>query len=590
LWVGTAKGLVQRNAEGGWRRFGNIERAIAENPIRVLASDPAGVMWTATPTALYRWDTGFHEIKHNGTSIENVTALVASSDGMWIGTPDRVQRWQNAAPSPVHDAPLMSELEFGFDPRGKLVDAGPAAALPGMLALDARGALWIGRADGLWVVNRDVVDHVDPRPVTALIAGFVANEDGVFALETGKLVRVLDQCAAAIICEGRRTVWAATDVLSVAATAGGTAPPLPRIQRFDIAGATTTPIHTTGGDAEIAYTVVGSAGVIGVEFRYRLDGRDQDWISAGARTNASYADLSPGKYVFRVAARTQRSGWSNEAVLPFVLDPRFWQTGWFHALVLTMLIVAAVGLAFAGRVRRLRRERVAARAVEQRIETEVTHARETERFAAYGQMVAGVAHEVRQPLFAITTTSYVIREKLKDPDLASQVALLDREAKRMASLMDDLLDFARPAQLLKGPTALAPLLAETLEVVSVDPQGPPIVVDAIDVREAVIDRGRMQQVLINLLQNARKHAHGATRIALSAHDLGERIAIEVRDDGAGIPPERLSRLFEPFFTTGNGTGLGLPIAKRIVELHDGTLEVRSDERGTCFVISIPRGT
>ncbi|MFO0748213.1 MAG: ATP-binding protein [Myxococcota bacterium] len=351
-----------------------------------------------------------------------------------------------------------------------------------------------------------------------------------------------------------------------------------------------------------------------LRFRYRLDGVDADWVDAGSRRVAMYTGLDPGVRTFRVAALADGAAdYGPEASIALELRPAFVETAVFKAL-LAALALALVALVHRWRTRQLvarqrllghlvdertrelahaQSELVALNAdLEQRVDRAVTSLRAAERMAAYGHTVAGVAHEVRQPLFALGTTAFVLGDKLRDrPELAGELQLLDRETRRMNRVMEELLDFAKPRELLLGPTDLAGLVREAVDTFRAehDPEARVPVTLALDeaLGEVRLDAGRLQQVLVNLLHNAQKHAAGLTRVTVATLAAGPgRVAIEVGDDGRGIAPGDLERVFEPFFTTG-GTGLGLAIARRIVVEHGGDMTVRSSAAGTTFRIELP---
>src|SRR6185295_15073329 len=232
--------------------------------------------------------------------------------------------------------------------------------------------------------------------------------------------------------------------------------------------------------------------------------------------------------------------------------------------------------------------------------------------AAYGHMVAGVAHEVRHPIFALQAAAYVLTDGLAErTELRPQLNILERETKRMTTLMDDLLQFARPAELVFAPADVKALLHSAVETYRDEHPGDAIEIDvqaADGLPAVVLDRSRLAQVLLNLMDNARKHAAGLTRITLTAQadgpvagagpvagtgpvagkDGGPAVRLSVANDGAGVAADHLSRLFEPFYTTGRGSGLGLAIVRRIVQDHSGTIDVESKpEGGTVFTIGIP---
>src|SRR5262249_40805436 len=153
-----------------------------------------------------------------------------------------------------------------------------------------------------------------------------------------------------------------------------------------------------------------------------------------------------------------------------------------------------------------------------RVQNGISALREAERMAAYGTMVASVAHEIRHPIFAVKAAAYILKEKIQnEKDFSKQFAILDRETARMARLMDDLLEFAKPASLLLTNVEPLSLLDEAKNTFLTNHPGKVnIEISAPnDLPAVVLDRDRILQVLLNLMTNAQKHATGLTQIRLS---------------------------------------------------------------------------
>ncbi|PWT87916.1 MAG: hypothetical protein C5B54_11505 [Acidobacteria bacterium] len=240
------------------------------------------------------------------------------------------------------------------------------------------------------------------------------------------------------------------------------------------------------------------------------------------------------------------------------------------------------------------------RTLERRVQEGIDALRQAEQMAAYGRLVAGVAHEVRHPVFAIQASAYVLNEKLKDrEDLQAQLKTIDRETRRMAALMDDLLEFGRPPTLLLSATDPVQMLNEVVDIFRTTHDSDSIQISiqpADQVPKVTMDKNRMQQVFLNLMGNVQRHAKGATEVQVSVEPVlivaGERkpswVSFRVQDNGPGIPASQLDQIFEPFYTTGKGTGLGLSIAQRIIADHGGKIDVDSmPGKGTKFTILIP---
>jgi signal transduction histidine kinase len=265
--------------------------------------------------------------------------------------------------------------------------------------------------------------------------------------------------------------------------------------------------------------------------------------------------------------------------------------------------VLSAGLAtvlYHGRVQRLvAREHVRTleevnRDLEQRVALGIDRLRATERLAAYGQLVAGVAHEVRHPVFALRAAAYLIAQKAGElgPDLATPIRTLREETDRMSRLMEDLVQFSREPVLARAtidPSELLETTAASFRAAHGD--GLPAIVVEVEpgLPQISIDRDRMIQVLLNLAVNARRHAGGVTRIVLGAARRADGgVRLRIANDGRGIDPAVLPRIFEPFYTGGGGTGLGLAIVDRIVRTHGATIAVESGlAAGTSFTIDLP---
>jgi two-component system, NtrC family, sensor histidine kinase HydH len=208
------------------------------------------------------------------------------------------------------------------------------------------------------------------------------------------------------------------------------------------------------------------------------------------------------------------------------------------------------------------------------------------RLASLGQMSAVLAHEIRNPLASLKGNAQLLARALPESELPRRKA--DRvvdEAIRLERLTNDLLEFARTAELEREPVDPVALVRE----VSRDYGGQIEVVATSAPASWPLDRERMRQVLANLVSNAVQAAGGRVRATVAA--TGGTLEIEVRDWGPGIPAEDRGRIFEPFYTKRTrGTGLGLAISRRLVELHGGTIEAGdAADGGAVFRVRIPEG-
>jgi PAS domain S-box-containing protein len=218
--------------------------------------------------------------------------------------------------------------------------------------------------------------------------------------------------------------------------------------------------------------------------------------------------------------------------------------------------------------------------------------RQSEQMAEIGSIVAGVAHEVRNPLFSISATLDAFESRFRDAEGYSRyLGVLRGEIQRLTTLMKDLLDFGRPSRPEFAPCRVDDVIEPALAACAPLARRKPVAVRWERVAElppALADRARMTQVLQNLIENAVHFSRPGGEVRVSAHAVRERtqawVEIEVKDSGPGFDPEDLARLFEPFFTRRRGgTGLGLSIVKRIVYDHGGEVNAENHPEGGAAV-------
>jgi hypothetical protein len=217
-----------------------------------------------------------------------------------------------------------------------------------------------------------------------------------------------------------------------------------------------------------------------------------------------------------------------------------------------------------------------------------------EHFSTLGELATGLAHEIRNPLAGIAGVVEIIARDLPSTSPACAVVKdVRHEISQINRIITDLLDTARPRSPQVRPADLNTTVEHSVMLARQQALSKPITIDFhknSSLPDIPHDGDQIHQVLLNLLLNAIQAIEGPGMIKVELDEVGPRVAVRVTDSGRGIAAENLPDIFKPFFTTkGNGTGLGLSLARRIVEEHHGTIEVASTVgKGTRMSVYLPK--
>ena len=216
-----------------------------------------------------------------------------------------------------------------------------------------------------------------------------------------------------------------------------------------------------------------------------------------------------------------------------------------------------------------------------------------ERLAAVGKAVSEIAHDMRTPLMAIGGFSSQVARTLEAGDPSQKkLEIVIQETQRLESMIREMLDFAKPLELHSSRKNLNDIVLDSIETSQPLAGNSGVELEARLERslpEIGLDEARMKQVLLNLIANAIQASLPGERVRITTAPGRNSLSVEVSDSGEGIKGEDLENIFRPFFTTKKeGTGLGLPIVKKIVEAHGGDVSVRPNPgKGATFVVSLP---
>ncbi|MCO5286158.1 MAG: ATP-binding protein [Chitinophagaceae bacterium] len=400
---------------------------------------------------------------------------------------------------------------------------------------------------------------------------------------------------------------------------------------------------------QFSYTEMNAGRADDVQFAYILDGTDNHWTFTNDTHSGSYLNLNPGKYIFKVASRWKNGKWNKPAEFSFTIRPPWYATWWAYLLY---IIVAISLLRFYVQYRsrklmkenKLLEEKVTQRTEElnksfEDLKSTQKQLIQSEKMASLGELMAGIAHEIQNPLNFVNNFSDINTEligeadqeidkgnvaEVKDilNDIRANEEKINHHGKRADAIVKEMLQHSRTSTGQKEPTDINALCDEYLRLAyhgmrakdksfnctletHFDSSLPKVNVVPQDI-------GR---VILNLINNAfyacaergrstaaeRKNLEGFQKlqglapylptVTVSTKNLGGKVEISVRDNGNGIPEKIKDKIFQPFFTTkptGQGTGLGLSLSYDIVRAHEGEIKVESKENeGTEFIVMLP---
>lgn len=340
-----------------------------------------------------------------------------------------------------------------------------------------------------------------------------------------------------------------------------------------------------------------------IRYRYMMVNYDENWIDAGTQRNASYTNLEPGEYIFRVTAANRDGVWNKKGVsLTILINSPWWQTVYayiFYVLVLSGMLYL---------VWRMQLRRVKIRHEYEIRNLEAEKLQELDEIKTH--FFTNISHEFRTPLTLIQGPAKQIIELSTDERVSEKAKLIHRSAKKLNRLANQLLDISR---IESGKMKLKVYEQDLLPVIrdlaaSFHPFAEKKQISlkfASEYQKMLLcfDRDKVDKILNNLLSNALKFTPqgGSVKVSLGVKSEGNDkgfVWISVIDNGIGIPKEQLGKIFDRFYQVDNrlskeyeGTGIGLSLTKELVELHKGRISVESREgQGSVFTVYLPSGS
>jgi len=580
LWVGTYfAGLSRLN-----RQTGKFSHYLSGAFTTSISSDFNGIIWVGTASGLYQYDQKTDKFLlfgegNAGFKIDNVYSIICDNqDNLWIASPSGIFRINQK-----RNQIIRYDKKNGIDPE----------------YLNLLTVCYKGQDGEI----------------------FFATSFGYYAFYPDKL-----KIRAGVAKIDFTNLWL-RGVMINAREDGPLPEPLSRLNEIHLA-------HDQNVFS-IGFTATDYGDPGDKTFLYKLENYDDDWHPSGIEERAYYFNVPPGKYIFKIKAANTTNGAWMEKNISVIIAPPWWRTVWAYGIYGLLLIglIWFIHRFQKNRLIRAEREKTRAREMAQAKEIEKAYGElkttqaqliQSEKMASLGELTAGIAHEIQNPLNFINNFSEINKELIGEMeqeidkgntegiraiaiDVKNNEEKINHHGKRADAIVKGMLQHSRASSGQKEPADINALVDEYLRLayhglrakdisfnVSLKTDFDPSIGEINIVSQ---DIGR---VLLNLYNNAfyavtekknQKPAGYEPTVSVNTKMTDGKVLISIKDNGTGIPQKIVDKIFHPFFTskpTGQGTGLGLSMSYDIVKAHGGELKVNSKEgEGAEFVVQIP---
>jgi signal transduction histidine kinase/ligand-binding sensor domain-containing protein/CheY-like chemotaxis protein/AraC-like DNA-binding protein len=625
-WIGTENGLNRYHRTTGKFEIFNTGRGLSGNIIGFILEDSGGDLLIGTNAGLDRISDGIITAYRYTAGEDDYFLECAYEDkeGMpWLGTDRGLILAQRKADDSSAKAP-----------RARLTENQVCTILE-----DDRGNFWLGGRKGISrAAKKDLVDFAMGKTREVTIQTYnekdgmksrwckgpgCKSRDGLMWFPTSMGVVVIDPhtikpepIVSAPVIEKIIADGEAIPIKSFCGGPGGGV-----LEKSPLAAGGSLDLGPGKKRLGIYYTAVSFNHPQKVRFRIKLEGYDSDWEEVGNLRSAVYTGLAPGHYTFKVIAGNQEGTWNPKgAALSFYLRPYFYQAAWFYIIAAFFLLGAAFTF-YRVRVGRLKaREKELNELVKSRtaqLEEQSGKLKEMDKIKS--RFFANISHEFRTPLTLILgpLEQMLSGPQEKEQEQKKKMRLMLRNSRRLLGLINQLLELSKfDSGTMKLQTVrqdIVPFLKGVLhsfDSLAVQKEVELIFQTETEYISLYYDPEKMEEVISNLVSNAVKFTPAGGRITMSVEvreaqpakegkEEQEILEVSVSDTGPGIPREALEHIFDRFYQADStyelhrqGTGIGLAIAREIVELHRGTITAYSPGRegtGTLFVIRLPMG-
>ena len=632
-----------------YEKLTDLEELLSENlyfsKITAILKADDGAFWMGTTgngIVVFKDTLVNHFTSSGELTGDNILTIKRLRDGdIWIGTnggitifsPDGIKKIT------AEDGLVVGDIRSIFEDRDGVIWAGSYGAglsrieegqitsysasdglfenIVSRITEDVNGNLWMVGNMGLFMLNKQQFYDLDANKISQLTCISFESEDGMIeGNSTGQVAKTADGLTWWPTIKGMAAIDIDKDYQD-------RIPTKTLIQHVIISDvANTGPIgecvtlEKDQRDIAVTYAGLKFSNPTKIKYRYKLEGYDKDWRENGTTRTVNYTNLNPGNYLLKIEASNLNGAWGGEpATLAISVVPTVWEMAWTKIVVVILLLLVIWQL-FRWRNRYLIRKKEEMAAIvkirtrelhekNQQLEATLTNLKVThdklvqsEKMASLGTLIAGVSHEINNPLQFIQNGLDILKKSRHDPAGVDQaldpsLEIIDSGIKRASEIVQSLNQFSRANENYDEYFDLKGVLENCLVILRNRLNAKASVEVRISEEKLMChgNQGKLHQAFLNLLSNAEQAIDDTGKITIEAKKTADKIEVTISDTGHGISPEIISKIFDPFFTTkppGKGTGLGLSITYEIIGQHKGSIDIKSEPgKGSTFIIHLP---